>query len=465
MSKKLTQKEVLDRFKKVHGDEYDYSLVEYEGGKTKVLIKCKKEGHSIFKQRPDNHSQGQGCPKCKLIKSGEKRTLKQQVVIDRFKKVHGDEFDYSLVDYKGGHTNVIIICYIHGNFTQRPSNHLFGKGCPDCGILKRTKSKTKTLEKFIDDAKLVHGDEYDYSLVEYVNQNIKISIKCKKEGHEIFKQKPTKHLQGDGCPKCGRIKTITKQSSTKEYFIKKSKEAHPNKNYGYHKVDYNGDAKNVIIVCPLHGDFEQTAGNHLAGKGCQECANIATAEKLKLSVEEFIERSNIVHNNFYGYEKVVYEGGKTKVIIVCPVHGDFPQNPSDHLHGKQGCPRCKNKNEGRLAIILNEIGVVHRNYRINNRYFDFYLPEYNLIIERDGEQHYGDIFRHISNKKKTFEQNHQNDIEKTKLAKSKGHKICRIPYWLSKEDERKEIQNILDGNPTYPDVPDLEQAKTKPLPI
>ena len=76
----------------------------------------------------------------------------------------------------------------------------------------------------------------------------KISIKCKKEGHEIFKQKPTKDLQGDGCPKCGRIKTITKHSSTKEYFIKKSKEAHPNKNYGYHKVDYNGDAKNVIIV-------------------------------------------------------------------------------------------------------------------------------------------------------------------------------------------------------------------------
>ena len=110
------------------------------------------------------------------------------------------------------------------------------------------------------------------------------------------------------------------------------------------------------------------------------------------------------------------------------------------------------------------MAVVHRNHRINNRYFDFYLPEYNLIIERDGEQHYDRSFIFMNKKAPTLAENHQNDIEKTKLAKSKGHKICRIPYWLSEEDERKEIQNILNGQPTYPDVPDLEQAKTKPLP-
>ena len=96
--------------------------------------------------------------------------------------------------------------------------------------------------------------------------------------------------------------------------------------------------------------------------------------------------------------------------------------------------------------------------------FDFYLPDYNLIIERDGEQHYYDSFKRFVGRKVNFEENHQIDIEKTKLAKSKGHKICRIPYWLSEEDEKKEIQNILNGQPTYPDVPDLEQAKTKPLP-
>ena len=110
------------------------------------------------------------------------------------------------------------------------------------------------------------------------------------------------------------------------------------------------------------------------------------------------------------------------------------------------------------------MAVVHRNHRKNNRYFDSYLPDYNLIIERDGEQRYYEPFKIVGSRMKNIEQNHQNDIKKTNLAKSKGHKICRIPYWLSEEDEKKEIQNILNGQPTYPDVPDLEQAKTKPLP-
>ena len=152
------------------------------------------------------------------------------------------------------------------------------------------------------------------------------------------------------------------------------------------------------------------------------------AEKRTSTNDEFVEMSNQIHNNFYGYEKVEYKKSEIEVIIVCPVHGDFPQLPNNHLQGK-GCPKCTNKREGRLAIILNEIGVVHRNHRINNRYFDFYLPEYDLIIERDGEQHYYKFIKNWS----SIEENHQIDIEKTNLAKSKGHKICRIPYWLNEE--------------------------------
>ena len=73
-------------------------------------------------------------------------------------------------------------------------------------------------------------------------------------------------------------------------------------------------------------------------------------------------------------------------------------------------------------------------------------------------------FRFRNKRKKSIEEHHQIDIEKTNLAKSKGHKISRIPYWLSEEDEKKEIQNILNVQPTYPDVPDLEHEKSKPLP-
>ena len=461
--RKLTQKEVLERFKKVHADEYDYSHVEYVNNYTKVKIICKKDGHGIFEQNPDSHSRGQGCPDCGLIQRKEKRKLGFDEFVERSNVLHGNFYGYEKVEYVNNVTNVIIICPKHGEFPQKPVKHLIGRGCPDCGKIKQSNSSRKTTEKFIEEAKLEHGDEYDYSLVEYVDDRTIVKIICRKDGHGIFEQTPNGHLGGRGCQKCGFIKiSISKLKSTED-FIKQAKEIHPDKNYGYDKVDYKDGRENVIIVCPVHGDFSKTPKNHLKGQGCPICGELEGAEKRTYTYDEFVELSNLKHNNFYGYEKVEYNKSEIEVIIVCPVHGDFPQLPNNHLQGK-GCPKCTNKREGRIAIILNEIGVVHRNHRISNPFFDFYLPEYNLIIERDGEQHYFNAFRFRSKRKKSIEEHHQIDIEKTNLAKSKGHKICRIPYWLSEEDEKKEIQNILNGQPTYPDVPDLEQAKTKPLP-
>ena len=524
---KLTRKQVLDRFKKVHGDTYDYSLVEYVGVDTDVQIICKKDEHPIFTQTPSKHFKGQDCPICGRTKSSISRKIHQKEVLDRFKKVHGDKYDYSLVEYNRSDENVIIICSLHGEFLQTPQIHWIGSGCNECGNLKTAKSLRKTKEKFIEESNLVHGEKYDYSLVEYVSGSTKVNIICKKNGHGVFPMTPGNHHEGQGCPICGRTKSSITRTKSTENFIKQAKEIYLDKIYGYEKVNYLKGNKNVIIVCPIHGDFLKTPKKHLQGQGCQICGDLEGREKSRLTIEEFIERSNIIHNNYYGYDKVEYVNNSTDVIIVCPVHGDFPQTPSSHLSGRgcvdcgiirraeeqtksveqfimeanlkhngiyeygnvdykkaiedvlitckihgdflqtpdshlqgSGCQRCLNKGEGRLAIILNEIGIVHRYFRISNRIFDFYLPEYDIIIERDGEQHY---YKEVKNWG-TVKDNHQIDIEKTKLAKSKGHKICRIPYWLSEEDERREIKNILNGEPTYPDVPDLEQEKTKPLP-
>jgi len=389
MSNKLTQKEVLERFKKVHGDEYDYSLVDYKGGHTNVKIICIKNGHGLFEQIPNNHRRGQRCPKCSAISRRVKQTTTKEDFIKQAKEVHPDKnYGYHKVDYKVSGINVIIVCPVHGDFKQQPSNHLQGKGCRKCAIIERAENLKLTIDEFIERSDLIHDNFYGYEKVEYVN-----------------------------------------------------------------------DASDVVIICPLHGEFTQRPNKHLRGQGCNKCSSLKGGDKIRKTLEEFIDEANLKHNGIYEYENVDYKSAIIKVSITCKIHGDFPQIPDSHLQGN-GCPKCINKSEGRLAIILNEIGVVHRNYRINNRYFDFYLPEYNLIIERDGEQHYYKFIKNWG----SIEQNHQNDIEKTKLAKSKGHKICRIPYWLKEEDERKEIQNILNGQPTYPDVPDLEQAKTKPLP-
>ena len=463
MPRKLTQKEVLERFKRVHGDKYDYSLVEYKEKDKKVIIVCPI--HGDFQQTPHNHYK-YGCRFCGKLISSKARRLTSEKFVEKAKLSHGDVYDYSLVEYVNAVTKVKIRCKKdgHGIFPQTPSDHFNGCGCPICGRLNQTNSRRKTKEKFVEEAKFVHGDVYDYSLVEYVNGITKVKIRCKKDGHGIFPKTPGNHLEGQGCPICGQIRGTKIITKSTEDFIEQAKEIHPDKNYDYEKVEYVNTYSKVIIVCPIHGDFQQTPKEHLHGSGCNDCGNIQIGENKTKSLEQFVEEANIIHGGLYMYDNVDYIKGDTNVSITCNIHGDFQQSPAAHIHQGQGCPRCFNKSEGRLAIILNEIGVVHRNYRINNRYFDFYLPEYDLIIERDGEQHYYEPFMIVGSRMKSIEQNHQNDIEKTNLAKSKGHKICRIPYWLSEEDEKKEIQNILNGQPTYPDVPDLEQVKTKPLP-
>lgn len=183
-----------------------------------------------------------------------------------------------------------------------------------------------TTEQWIEKAKVVHGDKYNYSKVMYVGSKIKVTILCPVHGE--FEQIPNSHLQGCGCILCAHsIKT------TKEEFIAKSIELHGFK-YDYSKMSFVDSITKVKIICPTHGEFEQTPYNHLRSKGCSKCVgnNLMTNN-------EFITASRITHANKYAYNKVHYVNSLTKVIITCPIHGDFAQRAGHHLEGK-GCPNC-----------------------------------------------------------------------------------------------------------------------------
>ena len=110
------------------------------------------------------------------------RKLTQKEVLERFKKVHGDEYDYSLVDYKGQGKKVIIVCRVHGDFPQEPVSHWLGSGCPDCGNIKKGISQRKTKEKFIERSNVLHNNFYGYEKVEYVNNVTNVIIICPKHG-------------------------------------------------------------------------------------------------------------------------------------------------------------------------------------------------------------------------------------------------------------------------------------------
>jgi len=124
-------------------------------------------------------------------------------------------------------------------------------------------SKKITTEDFIQKAKKVHVDRYDYSLVDYVDSKTNIKIICREHNY-IFSQSPNKHLNGRGCPKCvGKNKTT-------EDFINKAKDVHKNK-YEYSLTNYINSQTKVKIICSIHGVFEQDTSNHLSGQGCPVC--------------------------------------------------------------------------------------------------------------------------------------------------------------------------------------------------
>ena len=119
--------------------------------------------------------------------------------IDKAKKIHGDKYDYSKVKYSNSKHKITIVCFEHGEFKQTPNNHLQGKGCSKCGGTKKL-----TTEEFIEKAKLVHDNLFEYSKVNYLRNNLKVKITC--SIHGIFEQQPDSHLQGIGCPICSASK-------------------------------------------------------------------------------------------------------------------------------------------------------------------------------------------------------------------------------------------------------------------
>jgi very-short-patch-repair endonuclease len=267
----------------------------------------------------------------------------------------------------------------------------------------------------------MHLDNYDYSKVNYINCRIKIIIICKIHGE--FKQSPNSHINKRGCPKCGIIEQTIKRSSNTQQFIEKSINVHDNK-YDYSKINYINNKTKIIIICKIHGEFEQTPNNHNNGNGCLKCGIIEKAIKQSSNTQQFIEKSINVHDNKYDYSKVNYINDRTKIIIICKKHGDFLQIPNSHLNGS-GCPFCVNKTEGILYEKLkNHYPSLTTQFSpkwIGNKRFDFCIPEHNIIIELDGMQH----FKQISNWESP-EIQQQNDKKKEKLANHHDYCIIRI---------------------------------------
>lgn len=189
-----------------------------------------------------------------------------------------------------------------------------------------------TTQEFIDRARAVHGNKYNYDFVVYQSAREKVIIKCIKHG--LFYQKSTSHLSGSDCPKC----VVDARYSNTENFVTLACKIHNDK-YDYSLVDYFNNSTKVSIVCKEHGVFSQIPSNHLIGHSCVKCSSDKTSKRCKSDNISFIEKAEKVHGKKYDYSKASYICNSIKLIITCCDHGDHKITPAAHLSG-QGCPGC-----------------------------------------------------------------------------------------------------------------------------
>ena len=185
----INTENLIKKCMKVHNNKYTYENTEYINADTKICVTCPV--HGDFYILPFNHLNGQGCPKCKG------KNLTQDEVIAKFKKIHGDKYDYSKVIFNKMKEKVCIICPEHGEFWKTPQKHINGQGCPKCSYEK----KFLTSEQFLKKSYEIHGDKYITDKIQYSGYKSRITLKCPIHGE--FSQLVVNHLQGCGCPKCG----------------------------------------------------------------------------------------------------------------------------------------------------------------------------------------------------------------------------------------------------------------------
>ena len=355
---------------------------------------------------------------------------KNKEFIDKAKKIHGNKYDYSKVVYKNNYTKVCIICPEHGEFWQTPNNHLKGYGCSKCsGNCKKNNND------FITKAKNIHGDKYEYSKINYINSRTKICIICPEHGE--FWQTPNSHLSGCGCPECKK-----NFHKTKEIFVLLSKQIHGEK-YDYSKVEYINNSTKVCIICPEHGEFWQTPNSHLSGNGCPKCAIETIALKRRKNIDDFINQSKTLFKQKYDYSNIEYVNNKTKINVVCPIHGEFFITPTNHLQGK-GCPKCSHiisEAENKIFEFIKLLVYTEQRVRdiIPPYELDIYIPYKKIAIEYNGLLWHSERY----NKDKKYH------LNKTLECERQGIRLIHIfedEYIFHKEIVLSKIKQFLGQN-------------------
>lgn len=334
---RMDTNEFIKRSKAKYGDTYDYSLVEYQGREIPVKIICKT--HGVFPISPRTFLQGQskrpshGCPKCDGIK--EQKKITQDDFLQTVREKHGDKWDVSNIKYVNKKQILGLSCPdCKDNFETTTEKLMDGKGCPRC------EGRIKDLRYYVEEAKKVHGDEYDYSEC-YLSHNksgaiVLNNIRCKHHG--LYSTRADVHIQQKcRCPKCYPQKDKIPLEERRDAYIRRAIERHGEGRFDYSQVDYHRKRDKVKIRCVIHDywfcqSLEEHSKKNKMG-GCPLCSETTGEREVRLHLQK-------KHIDFTA--QVEIENIRPKEL------------PRQYLR------------------------------------VDFYISKYRLFIEYNGEQHYRD---------------------------------------------------------------------------
>lgn len=347
-------------------------------------------------------------------------------------KTHGTRYGYANAFYLGANKKLEIVCNAHGVFWQTASSHLRGAGCPKCKTVTLRKAFKKTTAQFIQEARSVHGDRYDYSQADYTSAKTKITIICK--AHGAFEQDAGTHLQGFNCPECGNEARRRGRLLNANDVVRRANEIHSDK-YEYPLENYADTLRKSTIICPEHGEFRMPFATHLQGQGCPKCGTESRGLKRRLHPDEFVTRAKSEHRGKYDYSKTRYETAKGKVEIVCPAHGSFWQEADSHLHGA-GCPNCGtliSKGEREVFEFIRDhcTSDAEQQFKINTKSFDIRAD--NILIEYHG------LYWH-SNRNRTEQEAKRLHEARRELAEDHG-----LRYIAIYEDEWRDRRPVVEA--------------------
>ena len=470
-NKKLTKEEYVAKARAKWGDAYDYSESVYVAGLSPITIRCIKHNHYFTVQAGNHISTKQrrfsaGCPICaqerltaaralrensimaqiKKIRASKPKKTSQEIFIEKAKAQYPD-YGYSKVEYKGRDTAVTLICPKHGEFAIRPRTLLSkekGKqphGCWECCGMK--KPALNNSEMFKEKVLAIYDEKYVFHWEDYKCKTSLIRVECKLHGEH--KVSVYSILHGGACGYCnGRLYP--------KDWIKNAKAVHGDKYIYDESKPPRIKSDRIRYKCPIHGWQETRYDCHVDLKcGCPVCAgypNKLSAEQRKAN---WVKRCKKKYNDRFDYSQFVYVNNDTKGLVTCKEHHySYMIDPWMHLRGAGGCPFCTGS-EGEVHIrtwlenhhinFVPQYSIPNENLFCKRKHLmvDFYLPDYRMFIEMNGEQHYKNI-AYFHQDSWTFEDQQIRDESLRQYSKRHNVRLLVIKY-----DEIKKIPKILSA--------------------